>query len=436
LPGTAGRENSPNVFRGSNSRSSDDELSDPGADARILSAGHVNSADVLIIGGGIAGAGAAYEVAAFAKVVLLERESRCGYHATGRSAASFTENYGGDVVRRLAMASRAFLEDPPAGFCDHPLLTARGMITIARADQLELLEQQLERARDLVPTIARIDVAAVVARVPVLRQDYVAGAFIEPHSKDVNVDGLHQGFLRAAKARGARIVVNAEVQVIERTRGSWFVTTPAGTFSAPMLLNAAGAWADIVAERAGVRPLGLAPRRRTAFNIPAPPGVDIGGWPLINDVAEEFYFKPDAGQLFVSPADATPSAAVDAYPMDLDVAAGVERLERATTLNVRRVLRSWAGLRTFASDAVPVVGPDRRADGLFWLAGQGGYGIKTSPSLSRACASLIRNGRLPEDLLRLGVTAAQLSPDRLRAHDAGSFVNSTQQDNPLDHPAF
>ncbi len=429
MHGATGRENSPDVLRGSNSRFSDDEHPDPGAGARILSAGLANASDVLIVGGGIAGAGAAYEIGAFASVVLLERESRCGYHATGRSAASFTENYGNDVVRRLAMASRSFLEDPPAGFCSHPLLAARGMITIARADQLELLEQQLERARTLVATITRIDAAAAVARVPVLRREYVAGAFIEPHSKEVDVDGLHQGFLRAAKERGARIVVNAEVQTVERKGGYWSVTTPAGTFSAPMLLNAAGAWADVVAERAGVRPLGLVPKRRTAFNIAAPHGMDIRGWPLINDVAGEFYFKPDAGQLFVSPGDATPSAAVDAYPTDLDVATGVERLERATTLQVRRVLRSWAGLRTFACDAAPVVGPDPGADGLFWLAGQGGYGIKTSPSLSRACASLIREGRLPEDLLRLGITAAQLSPDRLCGRDAGSFVNYTQRDS-------
>jgi D-arginine dehydrogenase len=372
-----------------------------------------NTADVLIVGGGIAGAGAAYEVAASASVIMLERESQCGYHSTGRSAASFTENYGGDVVRRLAIASRAFLESPPADFCDHPLLSPRGMITIARADQLELLERQLERARILVSTITRIDVAAAIARVPVLRQDYVAGAFIEPNSRELDVHGLHQGFLRAAKARGTRVVVNAEVQSIERECERWSVTTPAGTFYAPTLINAAGAWADSVAERAGVRPLGLVPKRRTAFNIPAPPGMDVRGWPMVNDAGEEFYFKPDAGQLFVSPADATPSAAVDAYPEDLDVAAGVERLERATTLNVHRVSRAWAGLRTFASDASPVAGYDASAPGFFWLAGQGGYGIKTSPSLSRACASLIRDGRLPDDLDRLGITASQLSPDRL-----------------------
>jgi D-arginine dehydrogenase len=386
-----------------------------GAGVHFLSAGAGNSADILIVGGGIAGAGAAYEVAAFASVIVLERESQCGYHSTGRSAASFTENYGGAVVRRLAIASRAFLQDPPASFCDYPLLAPRGMITIARADQLDLLELHLERAQALVPTIARIDVAAAIARVPVLRRDYVAGAFVEPDSMEVDVHSLHQGFLRAAKARGARIVVNAGVDRIERTGERWTVTTGVGTFHAPTIINAAGAWADTLAEHSGVRPLGLVPKRRTAFNIPVPPGMEIRAWPLIDDVAEEFYFKPDAGQLFVSPADATPSLPADAYPEDLDVAVGVGRLERATTLKVQSVSRAWAGLRTFASDAVPVVGFDSSVDGFFWLAGQGGYGIKTSPSVSRACGSLIRDRRLPEDLIRLGVTAADLSPDRLRS---------------------
>jgi D-arginine dehydrogenase len=353
-------------------------------------------------------------LAAFASVIVLEREAQCGYHSTGRSAASFTENYGGDVVRRLAIASRAFLEAPPADFCDHPLLAPRGMITIARADQLELLELHFARGRTLVPSISRMDVAAAIGRVPILRDTYVAGAFIEPHSKELDVHGLHQGFLRGAKMRGARILVNTEAQSIEHRHGRWSVTTPKGIFCAPTLINAAGAWADSIAERAGVGTLGLVPKRRTAFNLPVPAGMDIRGWPMVNDVAEEFYFKPDAGQLFVSPADATPSAAVDAYPEDLDVAAGVERLERATTLNVQRVARAWAGLRTFASDASPVVGRDGGVPEFFWLAGQGGYGIKTSPSLSRACASLIRDRRLPDDLMRLGITESQLSPERLR----------------------
>jgi len=414
LHDSTGGEKFPNVRRAANSRFTIYASPDPDAGAHVLSGSDANSADVLIVGGGIAGAGAAYEVAAFASVIVLERESQCGYHSTGRSAASFTENYGGDVVRRLAIASRTFLEDPPADFCDHPLLAPRGLITIARADQLELLELHFARARTLVPSIARMTVAAAIDRVPILRDTYVAGAFVEPHSKELDVHGLHQGFLRGAKARGARILVDSEAQSIEHRHGRWSVTTPKGMFCAPTLINAAGAWADSIAERAGVRVLGLVPKRRTAFNLPAPAGMDIRGWPMVSDVAEEFYFKPDAGQLFVSPADATPSAAVDAYPEDLDVAAGVERLERATTLNVQRVSRAWAGLRTFASDASPVVGRDGGVPEFFWLAGQGGYGIKTSPSLSRACASLIRDRRLPDDLTRLGITASQLSPDRLR----------------------
>ncbi len=289
------------------------------------------------------------------------------------------------------------------------------MITIARADQLERLDGQLEIARTLVPSIAPIDPVEAMARVPILRADYVAGAFLEPHSKEVDVHGLHQGYLRAARARGARIVVDAAARAIERRGGRWSVTTPAGIFSAPVLINAAGAWADQVAQAAGVRPLGLVAKRRTAFNLPAPAGMDIGSWPLVNDVAEEFYFKPDAGQLFASPADATPSPPMDAHPEDVDVATGVERLERATTLNVQRVSRAWAGLRTFAADALPVIGRDGGAEEFFWLAGQGGYGIKTSPALSRACASLLRDGHLPEDLLRLDISAADLSPQRLRA---------------------
>jgi D-arginine dehydrogenase len=395
------------------------------AGARVLNAGADNTADILIIGGGIAGAGAAYELAAFASVIVLEREPQCGYHSTGRSAASYTENYGGAIIRRLAIASRPFLEQPPAGFSDHPLLSPRGMITIARRDQLELLDLQLKRARLLVESIEAIDVADAIARVPILRRDYVAGAFIEPHSMDLDVHGLHQGFLREAKARGARIVVNADAHAIGRHGELWTVATPAGVFRAPLLIDAAGAWADKIALLAGARPLGLVPKRRTAFTIPAPAGMSVRDWPMVNDAAEEFYFKPDAGQLFVSPADATPSEPVDAYPDDMDVAAGVERLERATTLDVQRVSRSWAGLRTFAADAEPVVGFDGGVEGFFWLAGHGGYGIKTSPALSRACVSLIRERRLPDDLLRLGISAAELAPDRLRSAAPSSIAGTS-----------
>ncbi len=311
------------------------------------------------------------------------------------------------------MASRGFLADPPTGFCDFPLLKPRGTVTIARADQTDLLAEALERARALVPSVARLDPAEALARVPILRPEAVAAAMIEPHAMEIDVDGLHRGFLRGAVRRGARIVVGAGVTAIDATSGGWRVATTAGDFEAPIVVDAAGAWADEIAELAGLRPLGLVPKRRTAVHIPAPAGLDIAAWPLVDDIGESFYFKPDAGQIFLSPADATPSPALDAYPDDLDVAIAVDRFERATTLEVRRVSRAWAGLRTFASDGSPVVGPDPAAESFIWLAGQGGYGIKTSPALSRACAALIRREPLPDDLQRLGVTAQDLSPRRL-----------------------
>ena len=370
-------------------------------------------ADVCIIGGGIAGASAAYEIAAFASVILLERERHCGLHATGRSAASFSETYGNDTIRRLALASRGFLNDPPAGFCDFPLLKPRGTVTIARADQTGLLDEALERALALVPSVARLAPAEALARVPILRPEAVAAAMIEPHAMEIDVDGLHRGFLRGAVRRGARIVVGAGVTAIARSSGGWRVATSGGEFEAAIVVDAAGAWADEIAELAGLRPFGLVPKRRTACLVPAPAGLDVAAWPLVDDIGESFYFKPDAGQIFVSPADATPSPAVDAYPDDLDVAVAVDRFERATTLDVRRVSRAWAGLRTFASDGSPVVGPDPVAESFIWLAGQGGYGIKTSPALSRACAALIRREPLPDDLRRLGLTAQDLSPSRL-----------------------
>ena len=371
--------------------------------------------EIIIIGGGIAGASAAFEISRSAKVVLLERESHCGYHTTGRSAASFTENYGNGVIRRIVLASRAFLTEPPAGFCDYPLLSRRGMITVARSDQLDLLHQELKAAQALVPSIVAMTPAEAIARVPVLRADYLAGAYIEPHSMDIDVNGLHQGFLRGARACGAKIATNAGVTGISRQGGQWRVETPAGTFLAPLIVNAAGAWGDEIADMAGVRPIGLQPKRRTAFNIPAPDGVNITDWPLVNDVGAEFYFKPDAGQLLVSPADATASVPMDAYAEDIDVAIGAERLGQATTIEVQRVSRSWAGLRTFVADGSPVVGPDDEVPDFIWLVGQGGYGIKTSPALSRVCASLMAGGGLPDDVARQGVALADLTPQRLRS---------------------
>jgi D-arginine dehydrogenase len=375
----------------------------------------MTGADILVIGGGIAGAGAAYELAAHAKVILLEREAHCGYHATGRSAASFTENYGTATVRRLAMVGRSFFETPPEGFTEHPLVKPRGMITIARGDQIDALDEELARAQRFLPAMRRMDVEEALSLVPVLRADYLAAAIFEPDSRDIDVHGLHQGYLKALKIRGGVIVTDAEVEAIERNGGHWLVRTRAGDFTGAKLVNAAGAWAGEIALKAGAQSIGLTPKRRTAFTIDAPAGVAIADWPLVNDVGAAFYFKPDAGQLLVSPADAAPSPPCDAQADEYELALGIDRLERATSIPVRKINRKWAGLRTFASDGNPVVGEDPLRRGFFWLAGQGGYGFKTAPALSRIIAALILTGALLAEATARGLTAEEMSPGRFSA---------------------
>lgn len=248
--------------------------------------------------------------------------------------------------------------------------------------------------------------------VPILRPGHIAAAFFEPGQREIDVDALHQGYLRLARLRGAQVLTGAGVTAIARAGGGWRITTPTGEFRADVIVNAAGAWADEVAVMAGLTRIGITPFRRTAFQVAVPDGLDASRWPMINDVDEGFYFKPDAGRLFVSPGDATPSPPMDAWPHDIDVAIGVERLQAATTLNVQRVLHAWAGLRSFAPDRVPVVGFE--GPGFFWLAGQGGYGIKTAPALARATAALILDGRFPDELAAGGIDPATLSPARLR----------------------
>jgi D-arginine dehydrogenase len=370
------------------------------------------AADVIVVGGGIAGAGAAFELSKGARVVLLEREAHCGHHTTGRSAASFTEAYGAPTIRRLAIASRGFLEQPPDGFAEHPLLSPRGMLTIARADQRDALARELEETRAFVHDMREMTRDEALALVPILRPEAVEAAIYEPRSREIDVAALHQGFLAGARRRGARVATKAPVTGIARSGGVFEVETPAGRFAAPVLVNAAGAWADEVATMAGARPLGLMPKRRTALIAPTPQGVDARGWPLVNDVGGEFYFKSDAGAIFLSPADETPSVPMDAYPEDMDVAVAVDRFERATTVRIARITRAWAGLRTFTPDSVPAAGFDPSIEGLVWLAGQGGYGIKTSPALSRLVAALVLGTPFPDELAALGVTAETLSPAR------------------------
>lgn len=369
-------------------------------------------ADIIIIGAGMAGSSAAYELAVKHKVLLLERETHPGYHATGRSAALFTETYGNATVRGLCTASRDFLFSPPDGFSDHPLLTPRGVMFIGREDQLDALDRHFAETRKLVDSVERHDAAFALAKVPVLRADYVAGAVWEPDAMDMDVHGIHEGYLRGFRARGGATITECEITALERVGDLWHVTTPKAVYKAPILINAAGAWAGVIGDMAGAVNIGLTPKRRTATLFEPPAGAVIEHWPAVIDISEEFYFKPDAGKILASPADETPVEPCDVQPEELDVAIAVDRVMTAAAVNVRRIDHKWAGLRSFVADKSPVIGFDPQTPGFFWLAGQGGYGICISPALARAAVTLIDNGKLPDDMTEYGVREADLSPAR------------------------
>ena len=367
--------------------------------------------DIAVIGGGIAGASVGAVLAATHKVVVLEREAFPGMHSTGRSAALFSEIYGGEPVRALSRASRDFLFSPPAGFVDSPIVRPRGALHLASTSQLPALEA-LCALPDVGASMRRLSAAEALAQCPILRPDYVAGGALETASADVDVDVLHQGWLRQLKARGGALIVNAEVLDLRPEAGGWKINTENSTIRARIVVNAAGAWADEIAKLAQVAPIGLEPRRRTAMIVDAPEGSNSDAWPMVIDIDEQFYFRPDAGALLLSPCDETPSPPCDAQPEEWDIAMAVDRVGAATTLEVRRIRRSWAGLRSFVPDRNPVVGFAPDAPGFFWLAGQGGYGIQTAPAMARLAAALVSGAGVPQDLARHGVNAANLHPSR------------------------
>ena len=372
----------------------------------------IRHADVIVIGAGIAGASVAYELAASRSVLLLERESQPGYHTTGRSAALFTETYGNSVMRALTRASKPFLAAPPPGFASTPLLSRRGTLLVARAEQLPALRRAREECSALVDNLAWWSAEEVCTRVPCFATQQVAGGLLEPDAMDIDVHALHHGFLRGLRARDGVLVCNAGVRALARYRGHWRVQTAAGEFEAPRLVNAAGAWCDEIGRLAGAQPIGLVPKRRTAITFDPPAGTVIEHWPAVIDVDEEWYFKPDAGRILASPADETPSPPCDAQPDEYDVAVLVDRMTRVTTLQVPRIHARWAGLRSFVADKTIVAGFDDEAPGFFWLAGQGGYGIQTAPAAARAAAALIDGRPLPADISGLGVDAEALAPWR------------------------
>jgi len=373
--------------------------------------------DYAVIGAGIAGASIAYRLSVGGRdrVLVLEREPQPGYHSTGRSAAMFIETYGTPTIRALTRASRAFYEHPPEGFTEHALLTPRGVLYIAREGQQDLLESVLRDLSQNAPDTRRIRLDEALARVPVLRASGLCGAILEEDAQDIDVHALHQGYLRGLLSCGGVLRTEAGLAGAERVGDLWVIALADGhTVRARAVINAAGAWADVVAVLCGVRPVRLTPRRRSAFIFAAPDGMDCTGWPAVVGIDESFYFKPDAARLLGSPANADPVPPHDVVPEELDIALGIHRIQEVTTLVIRRPHRVWAGLRSFVRDGEFVLGWDDARDRFFWLAAQGGYGIQTAAAAAELAASLLRGEPLPAGLARHGVDPAVLAPSRLR----------------------
>lgn len=363
------------------------------------------TADVLVIGAGMAGVGAAARVAPAAHVIVLEMEERPAYHTTGRSAATFILNYGNAVLRALNRASEEALRTG-GDLAESGFLSPRGLMYVATSGHEVHLDHVMEGANGL----EEIGADEAARHFPLLRRDRVARAAVERDASDIDVDALLQAFLRKLRACGGELVARARVRSMMREEGVWRVETEAGPFEAPVIINAAGAWGDVIAERAGIPRVGLQPMRRSIAVVPVPEGYDPRRWALVASAAEDWYAKPDGGRLWVSPADEDPVEPHDAWPDDMVLAEGIDRFQRMVAMEVTRVERSWAGLRTFAPDRTPVVGREPGAEGFFWLCGQGGYGIQTSPALSRLAADLVLGltPALPD------ATVAALSPARFR----------------------
>ena len=365
--------------------------------------------DAVVIGGGIAGVSVGHYLAqAGLDVILVEREPQLASHTTGRSAAILYESYGTRATQKLTAASLDFFTSPPEGLVDVPLVRRRGVVLVARRSQLESLRAQASHGVGLQP----ISPAEVGSMVPLIKTELLVGALLEPQAADLDVAGLHEAFVRGMRRSGGSIRTSSPVEALSRSRGVWMVHVPQGVIAASVVVNAAGAWCDLVAGMAGVAPVGLRPMRRTAFMVPGRP--EWSGWPAVVDIDQQWYFKPDGEQLLCSPAEEQPSPPCDARPREVDIALAIERINRATSLGIRTVRSSWTGLRSFVADRSMVIGFDRTADGFFWLAGQGGTGIQTSPAAGRLAAALIVDGKPPERHIECGVQVEDLAPDRLR----------------------
>lgn len=375
-----------------------------------------STSDILIIGGGVAGLSAGAALAPGAKVRVLEAEEQIGFHASGRSATMFHYALGDSLVRSLTFASRSLFDSPPEGFTDAPLGHAMPILVHARAEEVAALEAE---QTELAPyaTFEWLDEKGLCEACPLLRigEGGAVRGLIDRDCLKIDQHALLQGYSRTIRRHGGEIVTAARVASASRVNGLWAVETERGErFEAPMLVNAAGAWADVVAALAGASPLGLEPLRRTIITFDAPEGAELERLPFTKTVGNELYFGPESGRLFASPMDEVASDPCDAQPEELEVALAAHRMEERTTVAVRHIHSRWSGLRSFTPDRHPAVGFDPQVEAFFWLAGQGGFGLQTAPAVSAIAAALITGGAWPVP----GVQRSDLDPVRFVGQSA------------------
>lgn len=374
------------------------------------------SSTIVVIGGGIAGVSAGYALSTHPdgpKVHLVETEAVLAHHTTGRSAAQYIQNYGTSPTRALTKASLAFLQDPVEGLVDGPLLQSRGVLMVSGPDQVASFERVLGEGQAVNQEIVEIAAAEAKALFPPLNQELIDRALYEPGSADIDVAGLHQAFVRGLTRAGGTIETSRRVTGLDRNSSGWSVSTTTGPLHADLIVNAAGAWGDEVASLAGLATVGLQPRRRTAFMIPARHD-PVGREPLVADIDHRWYLKRDGAQYLCSPADETPMEPCDAKPEEIDIAIAIDRINEATTLDIRTVRSSWAGLRTFSPDETMVIGPDPDQPSFIWCVGQGGTGIQTSPAGGQLVADLALDGSAGPLFADVDLDVDMLRPDRFR----------------------
>jgi len=366
----------------------------------------VANSDILVIGGGIAGLSAAAALSRHAKVTVLEAEEQAGFHSSGRSATMLHYFLGDRLVRALTLTSRKFIEEPPLGFTDVPLGHPMPVLIHAREDERAELDQ-LEADIRQFAELERLDERGVHELCPILKPDALHG-IVDHQGIRLDAHALLQGNLRQLRMNGGELVTNARATSITKN-AAWTVTTErGGRFSAPILVNAAGSWADAFAKMASVQPIGLEPKRRTIITFDAPSGTPLDRLPFAKTIPDELYFAPESGRLFASPMDEVPSDPCDARPDEYEVALAAYRMEERTTVKVDRIHSRWAGLRSFTPDKHPAVGFAPDGEGFFWLAGQGGYGLQTSPAMASIVETLIAGTPWPVP----DVSAGDLSPAR------------------------